>query len=450
MKRVLIANRGEIALRLVRAFRDMSIETAAVYSSADKDSLHVREADFSICIGPSAAKDSYLNIGRIIAACEALKCDAVHPGYGFLSENSLFAKIVEENGLQFIGPSSELIALLGDKIAAKKMAERANCPIIPGSKGKISSVVEGIEIAREIGFPVLIKAAAGGGGKGIRIVEREEDFKKAYLQAKEEALFCYGDDTIYLEKRIEEPKHVEVQIVADTYGNTIHVMERDCTLQRRRQKLIEETPSPSLRPFLREEICGAAVRLMKLAGYFSLGTVEFLVDKYGKFYFMEVNTRVQVEHTITEELTGIDLVELQIRIARGEKLPLAQNEIASNGHVMEFRINAEDPSLDFRPSPGLISKVVFPLGRDVRIDTGVYSGYRISPYYDSMIAKLIVKGRNREEVIQKSRRMLEEFQIEGIQTTIPFFQQILTDRLFVNNEHTIMSIDEPKKEEVCT
>lgn len=448
MKRVLIANRGEIACRIIRGLKSLKIETVAVYSMGDKDALHVKQADRAVCIGEACSKDSYLNISRIIAAAEITGADAIAPGYGFLSENATFAQIVEESGLTFIGPSSLLIRLLGDKIEAKKVAKKANCPTIPGTEGEICTIEEGLRAAEAIGFPVFIKASAGGGGKGIRCVHSKEEFGKAFKAAKEEARLSFNSDALYLEKRIEDPKHIEVQVAGDKFGNIIHLYERDCTLQRRRQKLIEETLSPSLTAPLREKICSAAVRLLKEANYHSLGTVEFLLDKDENFYFMEVNTRLQVEHTITEELTRVDLVKMQIEIAQGKRLEFAQQDIIPTGYVMEFRINAEDPELDFRPCPGFIRTIELPVRQGVRIDTSIYSGYRVPPYYDSMIAKVIVWGTSREDVINKSKKVLREFSIDGIKTTIPFHLKMLEENLFLENKHTILSIDEGMKKEV--
>lgn len=449
MKRVLVANRGEIACRIINALQDLSIEAVAVYSTPDKDALHVKLADYAVCIGPGASRDSYLNISRIIAAAEMTGADAIHPGYGFLSENASFVEIVEKSGLTFIGPSSDIIHRLGNKIEAKRLAILANCPVIEGTKDKVKTKEEGLAFARTIGFPVFIKAAAGGGGKGIRIVYNEKDFNEEFIAAGVEALISFGDDSLYLEKMIVNPKHIEVQVAADQYGNSIHLYERDCSLQRRRQKLIEETPSLSINSIQREEICNAALRLIQKAGYYSLGTVEFLLDMEGNFYFMEVNTRVQVEHTITEELLGIDLVEMQIKIAMGKKLELEQKDITRKpSHVMEFRINAEDPSEDFRPSPGILESFIPPLGAHVRIDTAVHQGAVISPFYDSMIAKLIVTGRDREEVIKRAKRMLAAFVVKGVKTTIPFYSKILTEDFFITNNHHILSIDESAKEGV--
>ena len=441
MKKVLIANRGEIACRIIRALKDLGIYSVAVFSEADKHALHVKMADEAICIGPSKSLDSYLNISRIIAACEISGADAVHPGYGFLSENAFFAEVIERSGLTFIGPSSGLIKLLGNKIEAKKIAKTSGCPTIPGTPGRVDTLEEGLHYADKIGYPVFIKASAGGGGKGIRIAQRREEFEENFKMAKEEAMISFSDDAIYLEKMIVDPKHIEIQIAADKNGNTIHLYERDCSLQRRRQKLIEETLSPSLSSKLREEICLAAVNLMKVAKYNSVGTVEFLLDRDDNFYFMEVNTRIQVEHTVTEELTGIDLVALQINIARNIDIKISQEQINCNGHVMEFRINAENPKEGFRPSPGILSTYIPPLGPNVRVDTALYQGVQISPYYDSMIAKIIVKGVDRTDVINRSKRILKEFYIEGVETTIPFHLWVLEQDPFLNHYHNILYID---------
>ncbi|MCH9812050.1 acetyl-CoA carboxylase biotin carboxylase subunit [bacterium] len=442
MKRVLVANRGEIACRVIGALQDLGIEAVAIYSVADKEALHVQLADKAICIGGASVQDSYLNISRIIAAAEISGAEGIHPGYGFLSENADFAEIVEKSGLIFIGPSSDLIRSLGNKVEAKKAARAAGCPAIPGTVDKVCSVDEALLQAKEIGFPLLVKAASGGGGKGIRLVEKAEEFEAAFYAAQKEAMLCYGDDAIYLEKKIVSPKHVEVQVIGDGYGNVIHLYERDCTLQRRRQKLIEEAPSLAIHKSKQEEICRAAVALCKKVGYFSLATVEFLLEEDGSFYFMEVNTRVQVEHTITEELFGVDLVAMQIGVALGKKLPITQEQVEKKcGHVMQFRINAENPSLHFRPSPGLITHFVPPLGAHIRFDSAAFSGSYISPYYDSMIAKLIVRGDSREEVIVRAKRALQAFQIEGIDSTIPFHIAMLEDKEFVENRHNITTID---------
>ncbi len=442
MQKILIANRGEIAVRIIRACADMGIATVAVYSEADAESLHVHHADEAICIGEAPSTKSYLKISNLIAACEITGADAVHPGYGFLSENANFASICESCGLNFIGPSSRTIALLGDKAAAKETAKRVKCPVIPGSNGVVSDVESGLKEARRFGFPIFIKAVAGGGGKGIRIAYSEEDFIKKFIAARTEAEVSFNNPDVYLEKMIVNPRHVEVQVLGDKHGNYVFLGERDCTIQRRRQKLIEETPSPKLSESMRKKIGACAVDIVRSAQYHSAGTVEFLLDEAGNFYFMEVNTRIQVEHTITEELTGIDLVQQQIRIARGEKLSFKQKDIVMKGHVFEFRINAEDPSRGFAPSPGQLEHYIPSGGPHVRVDSACYSGYLIPPNYDSMIAKLIVKGETREEAIARSKRALKEFHIAGIHTTIPFHQYMLEDKRFLTNDYTINYIDQ--------
>lgn len=439
--KVLIANRGEIAVRVIRACADLGLQTVAVYSEADSEALHVHHADEAICIGEAPAIKSYLKIPNLIAACEITGADAIHPGYGFLSENSNFASICESCGLTFIGPPAKAIALLGDKAAAKSIAKKVKCPVIPGSDGIVSHLEEGIKIARKLNYPIFIKAVAGGGGKGIRIAYSEEDFIKKFVAARTEAEMSFNNPDVYLEKMIVEPTHIEVQVLGDTFGNFVYLGERDCTIQRRRQKLIEETPSPRVDASLRKKIGTCAVEIVKAAGYSSAGTVEFLLDQKKNFYFMEVNTRIQVEHTITEELTGVDLVEQQIRIARGEKLHLKQKEIEFKGHVFQFRINAEDPTRDFAPSPGLLEHYVPSGGPHVRVDSACYSGYRIPPNYDSMIAKLIVKGATRQEAIARSKRALREFHIGGVHSTIRFHEYMLEDPKFLRSEHTIQYID---------
>ncbi len=442
MQKVLIANRGEIAVRIIRACADLGLATVAVYSEADAESLHVHHADEAICVGEPPSAKSYLKISNLIAACEITGADAVHPGYGFLSENANFASICESCGLNFIGPSSRAIALLGDKAAAKETAKKVKCPVIPGSDGVVSDVNEGLREAKKFGFPIFIKAVAGGGGKGIRIAYSEEDFMKKFMAARAEAEVSFNNPDIYLEKMIVNPRHVEVQVLGDKHGNYVFLGERDCTVQRRRQKLIEETPSPKLNESMRRKIGACAVDIVRAAQYHSAGTVEFLLDEAGQFYFMEVNTRIQVEHTITEELTGIDLVQQQIRIARGEKLAFKQEEITMQGHVFEFRINAEDPLRNFAPSPGQLEHYIPSGGPHVRVDSACYSGYRIPPNYDSMIAKLIVKGATRQEAIARSKRALKEFHIAGIHSTIPFHQYMLEDKRFLTNDYTINYIDQ--------
>ncbi|MBX7067680.1 MAG: acetyl-CoA carboxylase biotin carboxylase subunit [Parachlamydiales bacterium] len=441
MQKVLIANRGEIAVRIIRACHDLGIATVAVYSEADSEAMHVHIADEAICIGEPPSTKSYLKIPNLIAACEITHADAVHPGYGFLSENANFASICESCGLNFIGPPSSAIAALGDKAQAKATAKSVKCPVIPGSDGIVSDVEGGLKEARKFGFPIFIKAVAGGGGKGIRIAYSEEDFVKKFMAARAEAEVSFNNPDVYLEKMIVNPRHVEVQVMGDKHGNYVYLGERDCTIQRRRQKLIEEAPSPKIDESMRKKMGECAVNIVRAAGYYSVGTVEFLLDEEGNFYFMEVNTRIQVEHTVTEELTGIDLLQYQLRIARGEKLNLKQKDIEFKGHVFEFRINAENPAQNFAPSPGLLEHYIPPGGPHVRIDSACYGGYRIPPNYDSMIAKLIVKGRTREEAIRHSKRALREFHIAGVHTTIPFHQYMLEDRRFLSNDYTISYID---------
>jgi acetyl-CoA carboxylase biotin carboxylase subunit len=441
MKKVLIANRGEIAVRIIRACHDLGISTVAVYSEADREALHVLHADEAVCIGGPQAVNSYLKIPSILAACEITGADAIHPGYGFLSENAKFASLCENCDIVFIGPSSASIALLGDKAKAKEIAKKVKCPVIPGSNGIVHNVEEGLEEAHKIGYPVFIKATAGGGGKGIRIAKDKEEFLRMFEQARTEAENAFGNPSVYLEKMIVNPRHIEIQILGDKYGNYVHLGERDCSIQRRRQKLIEESPSPMLTPSMRKKIGEAAVRIVKEARYSTVGTVEFLLDEEGKFYFMEVNTRIQVEHTVTEEITGIDLIREQIRMAMGEKLKIKQDDVTFRGHVMQFRVNAEDPQNQFMPSPGKLEYFVPSSGPHVRVDTACYPGYHIPPYYDSMIAKLIVKGENREEVIARAKRALKEFHIGGIKTTIPFHQYMLNNERFLSGKYPITFID---------
>ncbi len=441
MQKVLIANRGEIAVRIIRACHDLGLQTVAVYSEADAEAMHVHHADEAICIGEAPSAKSYLKIANLIAACEITHADAVHPGYGFLSENANFASICESCGLNFIGPPSQAIAALGDKARAKAIAKSVKCPIIPGSDGVVSDVETGLKEARKFGFPIFIKAVAGGGGKGIRIAYSEEDFIKKFMAARAEAEVSFSNPDVYLEKMIVNPRHVEVQVMGDKHGNYLYLGERDCTIQRRRQKLIEETPSPRVDESLRKKLGESAVNIARAVKYHSVGTVEFLLDEKNNFYFMEVNTRIQVEHTITEEFTGVDLVQYQIKIAQGEKVTLKQKEIEFKGHVFEFRINAEDPVHQFAPSPGQLEHYIPPGGPHIRIDSACYGGYRIPPNYDSMIAKLIVKGRTREEAIRHAKRALREFHIAGVHTTIPFHQYMLEDRRFLTHETTINYID---------
>lgn len=441
MKKVLIANRGEIAVRVIRACHDLGLQTVAVYSQADAEALHVLHADEAVCIGEPPSAKSYLKIPNVISACEITGADAVHPGYGFLSENAKFAAICESCGLTFIGPSSTTIALLGDKVQAKEVAKQVGCPTIPGSDGVVATLEKGIEIAEKIGYPIFIKASAGGGGKGIRIAYDAEDFKRKFVQAKTEAEVSFNNADVYLEKMIHQPRHVEIQLLADKHGNYLYLGERDCTIQRRRQKLIEETPSPVLTPALRKKMGEAAVAIAKAAKYHTVGTVEFLLDEKKNFYFMEVNTRIQVEHTVTEEVTGIDLVVQQIKMAQGKKLRLKQKDIQMKGHVIEFRINAENPANQFAPSPGLLEYYIPPGGPHVRVDSACYSGGRIPPNYDSMIAKLIVKGSDREEAIRIAKRALKEFHIGNVYTTIPFHQTMLSNETFLSGVYALDFID---------
>lgn len=443
MKKVLIANRGEIAVRVIRACHDLGLQTVAIYSTADAEALHVYHADEAICIGEAPSQKSYLKIANVLSACEITGADAVHPGYGFLSENANFASICESSGLNFIGPSSHTIALLGDKAKAKATAKSVKCPVIPGSEGVVEDVKVALKIAKELGYPIFIKAVAGGGGKGIRIAYDQDEFTRQFAAARAEAEASFNNPDIYLEKMIVNPRHIEIQIIADKQGNYVYLGERDCTIQRRRQKLIEEAPSPVLNDSLRKKIGEAAINIVRAAKYFSAGTVEFLLDEQKNFYFMEVNTRIQVEHTITEELTGIDLVREQIHIADGKKLSFNQKDVQITGHAMQFRINAEDPRHNFAPSPGTLEHFVAPGGPHVRIDSACYTGYRIPPNYDSMIAKLIVySNKDRTEAIAVAKRALKEFHIKGVKTTIPFHEYMLDDEKFINSQYFISYIDQ--------
>lgn len=441
IRKVLIANRGEIAVRIIRACHDMGLQTVAVYSTADAEALHVLHADEAICIGEPSATRSYLKISNILSACEITGADAVHPGFGFLSENAGFASICESCGLNFIGPSHQAIALLGDKSKAKATAKAVKCPVIPGSDGIVENVAEGLKVAETLGFPIFIKAVAGGGGKGIRIAGDRDDFVRQFAAARTEAEINFGNPDIYLEKMIVNPRHVEFQVIGDKHGNYAYLGERDCTIQRRRQKLIEEAPSP-ISPSLRKKMGEAAIEIVKAAKYYSVGTVEFLLDNKGDFYFMEVNTRIQVEHTITEELTGVDLVREQIKIAQDEKLSFKQKDVELKGHAIQLRINAEDPHHNFAPSPGLLEHFITPGGPHVRVDTACYAGYRIPPNYDSMIAKLIVHGKDRADAIAIAKRALAEFHISGVLTTIPFHQYMLQDENFLQNRYAITYVDQ--------
>lgn len=424
-RKILIANRGEIAVRIIRACRELGIRCVAVYSTADRNSLHAQIADEAICIGPPATKDSYLNMNSIIQAAINCHADAIHPGFGFLSENSDFARLCEKNGIVFIGPSYESIDMLGNKAAAKETMKKAGVPVIPGSEGAVSSVDEAKEIAEKAGYPILVKASAGGGGRGIRRVDTPEELESQMLSAQREAKNYFGDDTVYIEKFLVNPHHVEIQILADKQGNVVYLGERDCSMQRRNQKILEECPSPVVTPELRRKMGESAVIAAKQCGYYNAGTIEFLVDKDRNFYFMEMNTRIQVEHPITEEVTGIDLVKSQIEIASGLPLKISQDDIKLNGHAIECRINAENPELDFRPSPGTITALYMPGGPGIRIDGAVYQGYTITPYYDSMISKLIAHGSNREDAIRKMKWALSEFIVDGVNTNIDFQLEII-------------------------
>ncbi|MHA7128387.1 acetyl-CoA carboxylase biotin carboxylase subunit [Algoriphagus namhaensis] len=438
--KVLIANRGEIALRIIRSCKEMGVKTVAVYSTADKDSLHVRFADEAVCIGPAPSKDSYLNIPRIIAAAEITNADAIHPGYGFLSENAEFSKICDEYKIKFIGASADMINRMGDKATAKETMKNAGVPTIPGSEGLLDSVEEGIQLAKEIGYPVILKATAGGGGRGMRIVKEESGFKKAWDDARMESKAAFGNDGMYLEKFIEEPRHIEIQIIGDKNGKACHLSERDCSIQRRHQKLVEETPSPFITDELREAMGKAAIKGAEAIKYEGAGTIEFLVDKHRNFYFMEMNTRIQVEHPITEEVTDFDLIKEQIKVAAGENI--SGRNYYPKLYAMECRINAEDPAHGFRPSPGKIQNLHMPGGRGVRVDSHVYAGYVIPPNYDSMIAKLIVSGQSRSEVITRMKRALEEFVIDGIKTTIPFHIALLNDEKFNEGNFTTKFLED--------
>jgi acetyl-CoA carboxylase biotin carboxylase subunit len=428
-RKILIANRGEIALRVIRACRELGVQTVAVYSEADRESLHVRFADDDVCIGPAPARDSYLRIPRLIAAAEITGADAIHPGYGFLAENAEFAETCTASNIAFIGPTAEQIRVMGDKAAARKAMADVGVPIVPGTPGPVEDADEALGFARDIGFPVIIKAAAGGGGKGMRVARNAEDFARSFQLARSEALSAFGNGDVYVEKYLERPRHIEFQILGDTHGNVIHLGERDCSVQRRHQKLIEEAPSPAMTPELRQRMGDAAVRGAKAIDYVGAGTIEMLLDEDRSFYFMEMNTRIQVEHPVTEMLTGVDLVKEQIRVAAGE--PLSVKELPSlRGHVIECRVNAEDPARNFQPSPGKIEVFHPPGGPGVRLDTHVYDGYSVPPYYDSLLAKLICQGRDRQEALRRMQMSLESFIIEGVTTTIPFLARVMENRSF--------------------
>ncbi|XEC92847.1 acetyl-CoA carboxylase biotin carboxylase subunit [Paenibacillus tarimensis] len=440
--KILIANRGEIAVRIIRACRELGIQTVAVYSEADRDSLHVRLADEAYCIGPTLSKDSYLNLTNIMSVATLTESDAIHPGYGFLAENADFAEICESCNITFIGPSPEAISKMGDKAVAKQTMKEADVPVIPGSDGLIEDLNEAVSVAREIGYPVIIKATAGGGGKGIRIAEDEESLIQQITTAQQEAQKAFGNAGVYLEKYLTGMKHVEIQIMADKHGNAAHLFERDCSVQRRRQKLVEEAPCPILSPELRERMGQAAVRAAQAVGYSGAGTLEFLLGEDGNFYFMEMNTRIQVEHPVTEMITGVDLIKEMISVAEGNPLSFRQEDLSINGWSIECRINAEDAERNFMPSPGTIQFYLPPGGLGVRVDSAAYPGYVISPHYDSMIAKLIVWGATREEAIVRMKRALSEFAVDGIKTTIPFHMKLLNHRKFVQGDFDIKFLEE--------
>ena len=434
-RRVLIANRGEIAQRVIRACRELGIETVAVYSTADADAIYLRQADDTICIGPPPSAKSYLDIPSIIAAAEVADVEAIHPGYGFLAENDHFAEVCRSCKIQFIGPEPETIAMLGNKVQAREIAKKAGVPVVPGSDGPVEDERRALDVAREIGYPVMIKASAGGGGRGMRIARNEPSLVAGFHAASAEAEAAFGDGTVYLEKLVENPRHVEVQILADRHGNVVHLYERDCSIQRRHQKLIEESPSPALTPEMRQRICESAVKVARAANYTNAGTVEFLLARDGSFYFIEVNARIQVEHTVTELVTGIDLIQQQILVASGERLAFSQADVKVSGAAIECRINAEDPERDFMPSPGRIELFVPPGGPGIRLDSHCYSGYRIPPNYDSMIGKLLAHRSRRDLAIRTMLRALDEFVIEGVKTTIPIQRSILSHSDFRSGDH---------------
>ncbi len=433
-RKILVANRGEIALRIIRSAKEMGIKTVAIYSEADKESLHVQFADEAYCVGPAEQSKSYLNIPNIISSAIVSGADAIHPGYGFFAENAEFAEVCSDGGFRFIGPSKEAIALLGDKAQAKNLMQEAGVPVIPGSPGCICSLEEAMAFAREVGYPVIVKAAQGGGGRGMRVARNEGELKKAYDLARTEAEKAFESGEVYLEKYVENPRHIEVQILIDELGNGIYLGERECSLQRRHQKVLEESPSVAVSPELRQKMGEAAVRGALAAGYTNAGTMEFLLDSQGNFYFMEMNTRIQVEHPVTEMVTGVDLIKEQIKIAAGQPLSLKQEDVVIKGHAIECRINAEDPDKGFRPAPGPIQGFLLPGGAGIRVDTAAYAGYEIPPYYDSLFAKLIAWGNDREEAICRMRRALDEFIVEGIPTTIPFHKKVLENEHFLQGD----------------
>jgi len=433
--KLLVANRGEVALRVIRACREMGIKTVAVFSEADKDSLHARMADQSVCIGPASSALSYLNMPNIISAAVTTGAEAIHPGYGFLAENAAFARAVVDSGLTFVGPSAEAIDRMGDKAVARSTMMQAGVPCVPGSEGPVETTAEAERFADEVGYPVLIKAAAGGGGKGMRVAASREELDANFTAAKTEAAAAFGNDTVYIEKYLARPRHVEFQVFADTHGNAVHLFERDCSIQRRHQKLIEEAPSPALDPATRQAMGEAALKAVRAVDYVNAGTVEFLLDADGSFYFMEMNTRVQVEHPVTEQITGVDIIKEQVRIAAGEPMKHAnQDDIVLRGHAIEFRINAEDPAHGFRPHPGEVRLYNAPGGFGVRVDSHLYSGYHVPPYYDSLLAKLVVWGETRGEAISRARRALDEFIVVGIPTTIPFHQAVIENEAFQSGD----------------
>jgi acetyl-CoA carboxylase, biotin carboxylase subunit len=434
--KVLVANRGEIAVRVIRACRELDLGTVAVYSTADREALHVRLADEAVCIGSPRARDSYLNVTALLLAATQTGADAVHPGYGFLAENAAFAAACHDAGLVFVGPEPEAIAAMGNKAEARRLAERAGVPTIPGTEGT-TSLKEAVEVAAGVGYPVMVKAAAGGGGRGIRVARDAGELADMIGQAAMEAEAAFGDGSLYVEKLLVDARHVEMQVLGDRVGNLIHLFERECSIQRRRQKILEESPSPALEPAAREVIAEAALSLARAVDYTSAGTVEFLVDRNGSFYFIEMNTRIQVEHPVTELVTGIDLVKEQLRVAAGEPLSVRQEEVALEGWSLEFRINAEDPERSFLPSPGEIVALEVPGGPGVRVDTAAYAGYHVPPFYDSLLAKLIVWGRDREEAIARGRRALREFRIDGVKTTIPFHLELLEDEAFLAGDYHV-------------
>ncbi len=440
IQKLLIANRGEIALRIHRAAHEMGIRTVAVHSTADADAMHVRLADETVCIGPPPAADSYLNIPNIIAAAEVVHADAIHPGYGFLSENAQFAEIVERHNLIWVGPKPEHIRVMGDKVEAKRTAAKLGLPLVPGSDGPLESVEEAQRVAREIGYPVLIKAASGGGGRGMKVVPSEDQLESLMMQAASEARSAFGDDTVYMEKYLGNPRHIEFQVFGDGKGNAVHLWERDCSIQRRHQKVIEEAPSPAISRDERDRMGNLVASAMADMGYRGAGTIEFLYED-GEFYFIEMNTRLQVEHPVTEMITGIDLVREQIRVANGDGLGMTQADVKKRGHAIECRINAEDPQT-FAPSPGTVLNYVPPGGMHVRVDSGLYTGYKVPPYYDSMIGKLIVYGLDRDEAIMRLKRALEEFVVEGMKTTVPLHQRIVRDPAFLSGDYTIKWLEQ--------